>query len=592
MPTIKVSEPTLLSLIKVESILSASPDALPKAVEEAVFDYGIELEGIEMLAERHTPDVEVRHYKFDVPANRPDLCCAEGIALGLNIYHGAVTLDDCRVTPIEDEEMPTLTVRSSAPGSIRPFARGCVLKQMLLTPAVYNSFIDFQDKLHHNVCRRRRLVAIGTHDMSKMRGEISYGLEPPADIRFVPLNHKDERDGNGVLDEYRADPALADFVPILDNQPLFPVYRDGEGVLSMPPLINSDRTKMAAGATPTDIFIDISATDARRADLVLATIVACFAQHCQGKYKNRFLPVRLVNADAGASDVVPDMTDLVMDVPRAEITRVTGLDLPVPALAELLGRMNVDVCLDGPADAAAITCRVPLLRSDVLHPIDIAEDVAIAYGLGKLPHGRVPVSTTGSLLPRTRISEHVRTACAALGLTEVCNFSLSHPDHAVLSVLTPPDPASVATVNNAKVVEYSALRTGLVGGLLRVAALNNVEARPLSIFEVGEVLSMGAAVGRESVDRLPETTARCGVLMSADPAPFSELHGVLDALMFGLDRAFRLVPDQTAPAPFLQGRSAAVVGPRGVCGRIGIIHPAVLAEFKITWPIAYFEIEI
>ena len=54
--------------------------------------------------------------------------------------------------------------------------------------AGYDSFIDLQDKLHHNLCRRRSLVAIGTHDFDSLQGPFLYDALPPPDIKFKPLN--------------------------------------------------------------------------------------------------------------------------------------------------------------------------------------------------------------------------------------------------------------------------------------------------------------------------------------------------------------------------------------------------------------------
>lgn len=71
---------------------------------------------------------------------------------------------------------------------IRPFAVGAVLRNLYFTQDSYNSFIDLQDKLHHNICRRRTLVAIGTHDLDTIEGPFVYDAKQPQDIKFVPLN--------------------------------------------------------------------------------------------------------------------------------------------------------------------------------------------------------------------------------------------------------------------------------------------------------------------------------------------------------------------------------------------------------------------
>jgi phenylalanyl-tRNA synthetase beta chain len=71
---------------------------------------------------------------------------------------------------------------------IRPYVVSAILRNVTFTPASYKSFIDLQDKLHQNICRRRTLVAIGTHDYDTLQGPFTYEALPPEQIRFKALN--------------------------------------------------------------------------------------------------------------------------------------------------------------------------------------------------------------------------------------------------------------------------------------------------------------------------------------------------------------------------------------------------------------------
>ena len=56
--------------------------------------------------------------------------------------------------------------------------------------------IDLQDKLHMNICRRRKLVSIGTHDLDTVEGDVFiYDALKPELIKFTPLNKCEEVDG-------------------------------------------------------------------------------------------------------------------------------------------------------------------------------------------------------------------------------------------------------------------------------------------------------------------------------------------------------------------------------------------------------------
>lgn len=86
--------------------------------------------------------------------------------------------------------------------AVRPFAVAAVLRGVTITQEAYDSFIDLQDKLHMNVCRRRTLVAIGTHDLDTVTGPFTYDAQEPKDITFKPLRAEESKEYryNGLVD--------------------------------------------------------------------------------------------------------------------------------------------------------------------------------------------------------------------------------------------------------------------------------------------------------------------------------------------------------------------------------------------------------
>jgi len=128
-------------------------------------------------------------YKIDIPANRYDLLCIEGLARALNVFLGReATATYTLVEPPAGRQRLTIGAETAA---VRPHAVAAVLRGVTLTQAAYDSFIDLQDKLHQNICRKRSLVAIGTHDLDAVAGPFTYGAERPGDIRFTPLRPAD-----------------------------------------------------------------------------------------------------------------------------------------------------------------------------------------------------------------------------------------------------------------------------------------------------------------------------------------------------------------------------------------------------------------
>lgn len=62
--------------------------------------------------------------------------------------------------------------------------------------------LQFQDKLHQNICRKRTLVAIGTHDLDTIQGPFVYDALPPRDIKFKALNQQKEMTAPELMELY------------------------------------------------------------------------------------------------------------------------------------------------------------------------------------------------------------------------------------------------------------------------------------------------------------------------------------------------------------------------------------------------------
>lgn len=89
---------------------------------------------------------------------------------------------------------------------IRPYFACAILRGVTFTERSYASFIDLQDKLHQNLCRRRQFVAIGTHDLDTIKRPFRYEARPPKDIKFVPLGKDKEYTAEELMTVYEVGP--------------------------------------------------------------------------------------------------------------------------------------------------------------------------------------------------------------------------------------------------------------------------------------------------------------------------------------------------------------------------------------------------
>ena len=165
---------------------------------------------------------------------------------------------------------------------LRPYVVCAVLRGLTFDKKNYKSFIELQEKLHQNVCRRRTYVAIGTHDLDTIKGPFRYSAKKPEEINLVPLTEDNGRSFNGkeLMDFYREDPSakhLKPFTDIIYDSPVYPVIHDSTGlVLSLPPIINGKHSRIQLHTK--NVFIECTGTDITKANIVLDTVVAMFSQ--------------------------------------------------------------------------------------------------------------------------------------------------------------------------------------------------------------------------------------------------------------------------------------------------------------------------
>lgn len=214
-------------------------------------------------------------YKIDIPANRHDLLCLEGLAKALRVFLG------------KDQQPPSFSVtpkktymtREASVASIRPHVLCAILRDITFTPASYRSFIELQEKFHQNIGRNRTLVSIGTHDLDKIQAPFIYRALPPSEISFVPLNRTEPMTGTELMNHLESDLQLRRYLSIIREAPLYPVIMDSGGhVLSLPPIINGDFSKMSVATK--NILLEVTATDLTKAHVVLQNMCAIFSVYC------------------------------------------------------------------------------------------------------------------------------------------------------------------------------------------------------------------------------------------------------------------------------------------------------------------------
>uniref|UniRef100_A0A8C1CPS8 Phenylalanine--tRNA ligase beta subunit n=1 Tax=Cyprinus carpio carpio TaxID=630221 RepID=A0A8C1CPS8_CYPCA len=568
--------------------------------DELCFEFGLELDEItsekeilirEQGGEKAEGASDVVLYKIDVPANRYDLLCLEGLVRGLQVFKEKLEAPRYkRVSPADGGEPQRLVITEET-ASVRPHAVAAVLRNITFTQERYESFIELQEKLHQNICRKRTLVAIGTHDLDTISGPFTYTAKPPGEIRFKPLSQSREYTAAELMSLYKTDSHLRHYLHIIENEPLYPIIYDSNGiVLSMPPIINGDHSKISLNTK--NIFIECTATDLTKAKITLDMVVTMFSVYCDEPFTVE--EAEVVYPD-GRLSVYPELAYRTETLSGDFINKRVGINESAESIAQLLTRMCLRSEVSGEGDL--IQVEIPPTRADVIHACDIMEDAAIAYGFNNIVRSTPRTYTVANQLPVNKLTELLRQDLTAAGFTEALTFALCSEEDIADKLRKNITETRAVHISNPKTADFQVARTSLLPGLLKTIAANRKMPLPLKLFEISDVVLKDETkdVGARNNRRL------CAVYYNKSPG-FEVIHGLLDRVMQLLDvkpgrnQGYHIQASYLKiyfnDSTFFPGRCAEIFSCGKSIGHLGVLHPDVISRFELTMPCSAIDIDI
>ncbi|KAI9063178.1 phenylalanyl-tRNA synthetase [Trametes sanguinea] len=585
--------------------------------DRLLFEFGLELDEdttaeVEELKKKGLP-AERPQLKIEIPANRYDLLCIEGISRALRVFLGLDKPPQYKLAyPAGGESALLTTTIEPETKQIRPYFACAVLRNVKFTERSYESFIDLQDKLHQNICRRRQFVAIGTHDLDTIQAPFRYRARPPKDIKFAPLGKSQEYTAEELMTVYESEKHLARYLPIIRDSPVYPIiYDKNDVVLSMPPIINSEHSKITLNTR--NIFIDVTATDETKLNIVTNIIATMFSEYCAEPYTIE--PCKVIYPD-GTTRITPDLKYRTTSAHASYVNSCTGLQLNASEVAKLLERMTLTASVS-PNDADEIIVQVPPTRPDILHECDLMEDAAIAYGFNKLPDTFPATSTVAQPLAISKLSDIVRNEWAMDGWVEALPLILCSHEENFEWLNRKDDGKTAVRIANPKTLEFQVVRTSLLQGLLKTIRENRSHPLPIRVFESADVVFKDP-----SLERQARNVRHAAAVWCNKTAGFEVVHGLLDRIMLMLEiprirsddfkaETGYYIKERDDPT-FFPGRAATIYyrlpkGSNGLTvlkrtlkaalsnpddleiGVLGILHPTVLEKFEISYPCSALE---
>ena len=521
--------------------------------------------------------------RLDMLAVRPDIFDAGGMSRYFRGYLG--------VQPglIEYEvHSPKISVKVdpnlSKEQSYRPFISCAVIRNVKLDNELIKLLMNLQENLHWALGRDRKLASIGVYDLDTLEGQMfNYDAVKPDGLKFVPLGFSPDEPGSlitpgEILEKHKTGQAYAHLL-----QPLkaYPILRDEQGtVLSMPPIINSEATRVTIDSK--QFFVDVTGLSQRTVDRALAIVVTSLKEMMPG------IAIEQVTIDAPTGKrITPDLSPVNMTLSVRQAADTIGIALDSPTLQSLLERMGYGVIID--RDDRLIVS-VPAWRNDVMHPIDLIEDAAIAYGYEKLTPEIVPTFTVSIPREIEEQSAAARKVLTGLGFHQVMTLVLSSEPAAFAKWRIEPDPRMVI-IDNPISTEQTICRVNLLPGLLETLAINKQYDLPQHLFEVGDC---------SFCDDAAETGAReerfAAVAMIGTYVGYADIRAVVDSFAHEMGTPLEIKPLEHPS--FIPGRAAALFGldakgkPTEQIGVMGEVHPEVLENYGLKHPVSAMELNL
>jgi len=568
MPTIEVDPKDLQNLLGID---------LPQGKEE-LDDLLAYVKGEVKTQNEQELNIEIKD------SNRADLWSVEGLARALRGFLDIETgLKKYAVIKHSGVKVKV----SSKLKNIRPYIGCAVIKDVQLSDTIIREAMHLQDKLDQTYGRNRRRTSIGLYNFDLISLPLNYGAAKPDEASFVPLDFTEKLTLRQILERH---PKGLEYGRIISEHAVWPLLYDSEGkVLSLPPVINSNDLGKITGDTR-NVLIEVTGTSHETVLNTLNMIVVSLADR-GGKIHSAE-----VHYPYGRRRkvVTPQLDTKTMRINLENINRVLGFKLTAEELPRLLERARYGLSkpiehsptLSFPSHRAvqSLTVLIPCYRIDIMHPIDIIEDIAVAYGYNKIKPRwqRLPVS--GGISRKAEFSDLVREIMIGLGYQEVLTFIMTNPDNLQTKMQVKPE--KIVEVANPRMTTLTCMRNWLLPSLLEFLSRNTHVEYPQKIFEVGCAVVLDEKAETKTRDML-----KLACVSTHSNANFTEVKSNLEALLLNLGvKDFEI--HKGKHSSFLEGRTAAVRAKRRHIGVLGEIHPKVLNNWQLKNPAAAFELSL
>ena len=504
-------------------------------------------------------NISKNELQIEVFPNRPDMLSYQGFKRNFLTFLGKKT--GLKKYKLHKPEKNYKVIIDSSVKNVRPYTVCAIVKELKLNDNKIKELIELQEKLHLTIGRKRKKLAIGIYPLEKIKLPITFKALEPDKIKFIPLESEKEMSGLEIL---RRHPTGRNYAHLLAGKAKFPIFIDADKkIMSMPPIINSKLTGKITEKTK-EVFVECSGFDLEVLKKCLNIIVTTLADMDGKIYQMEIKPGK----------ISPDLSSEKMKLSLENTNKLLGLNLNEKQLKKYIEKMGYDY------NKGAV--EIPSWRTDVLHEVDLIEDVAIAYGYENFEPEIPSISTIGEEKDEEIIKRKLSEILTGLNILEVSNYHLTNEQNQFLKMgVSKKQEQNFIQIKKSK-TDYDILRKDLTACLLRILSENIDSEYPQRIFETGKVFEF-------ENEKISEKE---NLALAITPGNFTEIKQILEYVFKMIEIKISFEEPEKFPAHFINGRVAKIILKEKEIGFLGEIHPKILRNWKIKMPVALFEVNL
>tara|TARA_B100001750_G_scaffold56128_1_gene44332 strand:+ start:2777 stop:4417 length:1641 start_codon:yes stop_codon:yes gene_type:complete len=500
------------------------------------------------------------YIKIEYNPNRPDYSTDYGLARSLNSF-----LDfETEYSKYDIHESDFVINVDKSTKEVRQYIVAAVIKDIKLDDETIRQIITMQEDLHNGIGRKRKKVAIGIHNLDVIKSPLEY-ITVDDSFSFIPLN----KDSNMTVKEILNSELGNQYANILTGNNRYPIIRDSnKQVLSFPPIINGDLTRLDSKTT--NLFIDVTGTDLNALCNALSVLFTTLSDAGGKVYSVK------INSDEYKMKT-PEIREEIMEVEIEYVKSLLGLELSEKEIIKYLRRCRISAKIAG----NKVIVKTEPFRFDLIHPVDVIEEIGLGYGIHNLKPTLPGSDMTGGFDQKQQFLDKTRDVLTGLGLIEIMTIGLISEDMLEKSEMST---KNLLKIVDTKSIEHEILKNSNVPAILKTFSKNIHKKYPQRIFEISKVFS------KKDGEIYEHYQLTVGLAHAA--VNFTEASSYLNAFgkqLLDID----LLTKANENELFVRGRGAEIINEKGnKIGIVGEINPQILENFALRTPIALFDIDL